>query len=142
FHDDEQPLAPFDLALSRVEQAHEMRMRERSGRLPMPELCFGERRIGRDELDGRVEETFGRGFGEEDRAVVGGTQKTSQRIQAIDLLPPPSTPRLSHRHSPPPPAQTHPARAKISLPGYCRSSCTVRCANRAPNRSLRHPRMR
>jgi hypothetical protein len=68
-HDEDEILAP-QLASTHVEQANEVRMRERGIHSPARELCLASHRVGRNELDGGVRKILCPVFGQENHAVI------------------------------------------------------------------------
>src|SRR4051812_37605316 len=86
FHNDVQIHPATDMAPTNVEDANQVGMVQGSGRTPLYELSLGFQRIGWNELDGGLGDSFGSVFSEKYVAVVGSAEKTSQRIGAIDYL--------------------------------------------------------
>jgi len=77
FHNDVQVHPATDMAPTNVEDANQVGMVQGGRRTPLHELRLGFQRIGWNELDGGLADSFGPVFSEKYVAVVGSAEKTS-----------------------------------------------------------------
>ncbi len=87
FHHRIQIADASDIAASHVQQRHQVRMPKRRRRVPACKLRLNARRRQRDELQRNFRRRKLRRLNEEDRAVIGAAEETTQREPALDDLP-------------------------------------------------------